>query len=131
MGITQHQKGYLVYVPYKRNIISLYDLVFDENVFSALAYMSQLYVEAMAMQPPVSYKPYATSSKEKIDNMIMFTQFEEGNLLSKSHDGTESGDKSYDSVEDSTLPPLISETEMDEMLSGNESDPLNMPTDML
>ena len=31
VGNTQHQKGCLVYVPSTRNIISTYDVVFDEN----------------------------------------------------------------------------------------------------
>ena len=30
VGIPQHQKGYLVYVPITRKIISSYDIVFDE-----------------------------------------------------------------------------------------------------
>ena len=43
VGIQQHQKGYLVYVLSKSKIISSYDVVFDEIVFSASAYTSQLY----------------------------------------------------------------------------------------
>ena len=31
VGITEHQKGYLVYVPSTRKIISSYDVVFDES----------------------------------------------------------------------------------------------------
>ena len=31
VGIPQHQKGYFVYVPSKRNIMSSYDVVFDES----------------------------------------------------------------------------------------------------
>ena len=38
VGIPEHQKGYLVYVPSTRNIISSYDVVFDESFSSALAY---------------------------------------------------------------------------------------------
>ena len=49
IGILQHQKGYIVYVPHKRKIISSYDVVFDESFYSTLAYMSPLYAEAMAM----------------------------------------------------------------------------------
>ena len=36
----------------------------------------------MVMRPDVSYTPYATSSREQTGNIITFTQFEEGNLLS-------------------------------------------------
>ena len=45
-------------------IISLYDVVFDESVSSALAYTSRPYLEAMAMRPEVTYTPYGTSSRE-------------------------------------------------------------------
>ena len=61
VGIPQHQKGYLVYVPSTRKITSSYDVVFDEIFSSALAYMSRPYSEAMAMCPDVTYTPYATS----------------------------------------------------------------------
>ena len=44
------------------------------------------------------------------------------------HNGTESGDNFG---EDSTLPPLVSETKMDEMSLGNKSDAETMSTDML
>ena len=44
--------------------------------------MSQPYAEAMGVQTDVSYIPYATSSKGKTGNIITFTQFEEGGLLS-------------------------------------------------
>ena len=40
LGIPQHQKGYLVYVLSRRNIISSYDVVFDESFSSVLEYTS-------------------------------------------------------------------------------------------
>ena len=40
VGIPEHQKVYLVYVNSKRKIISSYDVVFEENNSSALAYTS-------------------------------------------------------------------------------------------
>ena len=43
VGISEHQKGYLVYVPSTRKIISSYDVVFDESFSIALAYTSQPY----------------------------------------------------------------------------------------
>ena len=43
VGIPQHQKGYLVYLPSSGKIISSYDVVFDEIFSSALAYTSQPY----------------------------------------------------------------------------------------
>ena len=68
--------------------------------------MSQPYSEVMDTRPSVSYIPYDTSSKEKIGDIIMFTQFEERYLLSESRNDTESGEK-YD--DNSTLAPLTSE----------------------
>ena len=64
VGIPQHQKQYLVYVPSTRNVISSYDVVFDKSFSSALSYTSRPYAEAMAMRPEVTYTPYAMSSKE-------------------------------------------------------------------
>ena len=52
-------------------------------------------------------------------NIITFTQFEEGNILSETCNNAESGEK-YDG--DSIIPPLHSEEEMDAMDSGDESD---------
>ena len=78
VGIPEHQKGYLVYVPSTGNIISSYDVVFDESFSSVLAYTSQPYSEAMAMRPAVTYTPYVTSLIEQTGDVITFTQFEEG-----------------------------------------------------
>ena len=94
VGIPQHQKGYLVYVHSTRKVISSYDVVFDESFSSALSYTSRPYAEAMAMRPAVTYTPYATSSKEQTGDVIMFTQFEEGNLITETSNDTESDDKS-------------------------------------
>ena len=80
VGILHHQKGYLFYVPHRRQIISSYDVVFDESFYSALAYTSQPYAEAMAVRPSVSHIPYATSSGGETDDIITFAQFEEGGL---------------------------------------------------
>ena len=40
VGIPEHQKGYLVYVPSTRKVISPYDVVFDDSFSSALSYLS-------------------------------------------------------------------------------------------
>ena len=80
VGIPEHQKGYLVYVPSTRKIISSYDVVFDESFSSALAYTSRTYSEEMAMCPEVTYTPYGTSSREQTGDIITFTQFEEGKI---------------------------------------------------
>ena len=94
MGIPQHQKGYLVYVPSTRKIISSYDVVFDEIFSSALSYTSRPYAEEMKMHSSVTYTPYATSSKEQTGDVITFAQFEEGGLISETRNDTESDDKS-------------------------------------
>ena len=78
VGIQQHQKGYLVYVPSTRKVISLYDVIFDESFSNSLSYTSRPYAEAMAMRQEVTYTPYATSSKEQTGGVITFAQFEEG-----------------------------------------------------
>ena len=83
MGIPQHQKGYLVYVPSTRKVISSYDVKFKKQIVSALSYSSRPYAEAMAMRPSVTYTPYATSSKEQTSDVITFAQFEEGNLMTR------------------------------------------------
>ena len=94
VGIPQHQKGYLVYVPSTRKVISSYDGVFDESFSSALSYTSRPYSEAMAMCPTVMYTPYAMPSKEQTGGVITFTQLEEGNLLTETRKDTEIGDES-------------------------------------
>ena len=94
MGITQHQKGYLVYVPSTRKVILLYNVVFDESFSSGLSYTSRPYAEAMAMRPIVTYTLYAKSSKEKTGDVLTFAQFEEGNLISETRNYTEIDDKS-------------------------------------
>ena len=63
--IPEHQKGYLVYIPHKSNIISSYDIVFDYIFSIALAYTPQTYAEAMSIQQAVSYIPFATYSNKK------------------------------------------------------------------
>ena len=63
VGIPEHQKGHLVYVPSTRKIISSYDVVLDESFSSALAYTSRPYSETMTKHTAVTYTVYATSLK--------------------------------------------------------------------
>ena len=60
--------------------------------------------------------------------MITFTQFEQENSLSETRDNAESGNK-YD--DNSIVPPLISEEEINVIDSGNESDDENTSTEIL
>ena len=80
VGIPEHQKGYLVYVPITRKVISSYDVVFDEKNSSVLSYTLQPYSEATAMHQAVTYTRYATSLREQTGDVITFAQFEEGNI---------------------------------------------------
>ena len=82
----------------------------------------------MDIRPYVTYKPYATSSKEQAGDIITFAHFEEENLWSKTRNDAKSGDK-YD--DDSIMPPQLSKEEMDAMDSGNYSDDEPMSTEML
>ena len=94
VGIPQHQKVYLVYVPSTRNVILSYDVVFDKSFSSALSYTSRPYLEAMAMCPTVPFTPYAKSYKKQTGNVVTVAQFEEGGLLTETCNDTESGDES-------------------------------------
>ena len=76
VGIPQHQKVYLVYVPSTRKIMSSYDFGFYEKISSALAYTSKPYSEAMAIRPAVTYTPCDTSLREQNGDIITFAQFE-------------------------------------------------------
>ena len=46
----------------------------------------------MAMRPAVTYTPCATSSREQTGDIITFTKFEEGNILTKIFNDVESND---------------------------------------
>ena len=81
VGNTQQQKGYLIYVPISQNIVSSYDVVFDETISSGLAYTSRPYSEAIVTLLEVSCIPYAKSSHEQTGDIIAFAQFEEGYLF--------------------------------------------------
>ena len=106
VGITEHQKGYRLYVTSTRKIIYSYDVIFDESFSSELAYISRPCLEAMAMRPAVKYTPCAASLRGKTGNIIMFAQFEEGDSLTETCNYAESGDESDDN---SIMPPLLSE----------------------
>ena len=48
------------------------------------------------MRPAVTYTPCAKSSREQTGDIITPTQFKEGNILTKTFNDAESGDKSDD-----------------------------------
>ena len=125
VGIPEHQKWYLVYVPSTRKVISSYDVVFGESFSSALSYMSRTYSEEMAMRPEVTYTPYATSPREQTGDVIMFTQFEEGNILTETRNDAEIGDESdNESI-------MMSKQDMENINSNDKSDYDLISTEML
>ena len=125
VGIPEHQKGFLLYVPSTRKIISSYDVVFEEIISSALSYTSQPYSEAMTMRPAVTYTPYAIYSREQTGDVITFTQFEERNISTETRNNAESCDESdNESI-------MMSEQDMDAINSGDDSDHDLISTEML
>ena len=48
----------------------------------------------MTMRPAVTYTPCATSPREQTGDIIKLAQFEEGNILTKTRNDAENGDKS-------------------------------------
>ena len=77
------------------------------------------------MRPAVTYTPYATSPKEQTGDVITFTQFEEGNILTETRNNAESGDESdNESI-------IMSEQDMENINSGDESDHDIISTEML
>ena len=77
VGIPQHQKGYLIYVPSTRKMVSSHAVIFDKKVSNALAYTSCLYSEALSTKPKLPCILYDTSSHEKTGDIITFAHFEE------------------------------------------------------
>ena len=77
------------------------------------------------MRPAVTYTPHATSSKEQTGDVITFTQFEEGNILTETRNDAESGDESdNESI-------MMSEQDMENINSGDESDHDLISTEIL
>ena len=82
----------------------------------------------MDMRPSVTYTPCTTSSMGQTGNVILFAQFEKGDLLSETRKDAESGNE-YD--DNSIMPPLLNKEEIDTMDSGDESDDELISTEML
>ena len=77
------------------------------------------------MRPEVTYTPYATSSREQNGDIITFTQFEEGNILTETRNDAESGDE-FDSKS-----LMMSEKDMENLDSNEQSDHDLIYTEML
>ena len=73
----------------------------------------------------MTYTPYAVSSREQTGNVIMFAQFEEGNILTKTRKDAESGNESdNESI-------MMSKQDIDTINSDDESDHDLISTEML
>ena len=68
------------------------------------------------MRSAVTYTPYTTSSIEQTGDVIMFAQFEERNILTKTRNDAESGNK-YDNGS-----IMMSKQDMYAINSNDESD---------
>ena len=79
----------------------------------------------MAMRPAVTYTLYSTSLKDQTGDVITFTQFEEKNILIETCKDAESGDKSDNESN------MLSEQDMENINSGDESDHDLISTDMI
>ena len=77
------------------------------------------------MRPAVTYTPYVTSPKEQTGDVITFTHFEEGNILTETCNDAESGDKS----DNKSI--MMREQDMENINSGDESDHDIISTEML
>ena len=77
------------------------------------------------MRPAVTYTPYATSFKEQTGDVITFTQFEEGNLLSETCNDTECGDES------DSEPIMMSERDMENLDATEKFDDGLISTEIL
>ena len=77
------------------------------------------------MRPEVTYTPYATSLKEQTGDVIMFVQFEEGNIWTETRNDAESGGESNNE------PIMMSEQDMENINYGDESDHDLISTEML
>ena len=75
VGISQHQKGYLIYIPSTQKVASSNDVVFDKTFSSELSYTPHQYSEALAIRPAVLYIPYAESYNEQTSEIVSFAHF--------------------------------------------------------
>ena len=90
-----------------------------------LSYTSRPYLEAMAMRMEVTYTPYATTSKEQTGDVITFSQFEEGNILTETRNSAEICDESYNKS------LMMNEQDMENLNSNEKSDHDLISTEML
>ena len=70
----------------------------------------------MAMRTEVAYTPCATSSRKQTGDIITFTHFEEGNILTKTRNDAKIGDES----DDESIMTMDSDDESDHDLISTE-----------
>ena len=71
-GITQNQKGYLVYITITWKIVSSHGVVFDETFYSALACTSRLYSEALDTRPALLCIPYVVEYRVFYRTIVLY-----------------------------------------------------------
>ena len=74
VGIPQHQKWYLIFVPSTRKIVSSNVVLFDKTLSSLLAYTSHAYSEALAMKQESRFFRTLCLVMKKLA-IISFSQF--------------------------------------------------------
>ena len=77
VGITQHQKGYLIYIPSTQEIVSSHGVVFENRFPKELAYTSLTYSRSLATQPEVLYVLYAKTFHEQTRTFLTLINLEE------------------------------------------------------
>ena len=77
------------------------------------------------MRLAVTYTPCVMPPREQTGDIITFTQFEEGNIWTKTYNNAESGDE-YDNIS-----IKMSKQDMDAMNSGDDSDHDLISTEIL
>ena len=100
-------------------------LCLTKQFSSALSYTSRPYLEAMAMRPAVTYTPYASSLREQTGDLITFTQFEEGIVLTEARKDAESGEES----DNKSI--MMNKQDMEDIDSNEKSDRDLISTEML
>ena len=80
VGIPQHQKGYLVYVPHTRKILYSYDVVFYE-IFLVSWHKHHNHMKKQCLHNRLCHIHIMLHHQgKKTGAIITFTQFEEGNI---------------------------------------------------
>lgn len=84
LGFDSIHKGYLVYCPGSRHIITSEDVTFDESFITAIALSWQQHRDSLALRPVLSTIPLITETIEHTGGPGDFSQVKEGNSITES-----------------------------------------------